>query len=114
MIALLAEAADSNSGLIGGMIGAVGSVGFAVWYGWHVTTKTIPAIVSDFRQERLLDRQDRIDDRLAQAAESRAYRDSIERLADAVVSLPCRSEGGFVVHDDHHPVDQSRIDTRKT
>lgn len=85
MIVLLADAAQnaSDSGLLGGLIGAAGGVGFAIWYGYHVTTKTIPSIVKDFREERLLDREEHKADR-------DTFATAIERLNTAVSALPCR------------------------
>lgn len=85
MIWLLAEASQSasDSGLMGGLVGAAGGIGFAIWYGYHVTTKTIPSIVQDFRAERALDREER-------NAERATFTNAIDRLNLTVSSLPCR------------------------
>ena len=42
---LLAESTStslSDSGIVGALIGAAGGGGFAIWYGWYTTTKTLP------------------------------------------------------------------------
>lgn len=85
MMNLLAEASQqaADSGLVGGLVGAAGGVGFAIWYGYHVTTKTIPSIVKDFREERALDRDER-------KAERDTFTDAVNRMNAAVASLPCR------------------------
>jgi hypothetical protein len=80
----------TDSGLIGGLIGAVGSVGFAIWYGWHVTTKTIPSIVNDFREERKYDRTERETDRKDREAERHEFTAALSGLTAAVKSIPCQ------------------------
>lgn len=84
---LIADVAQgsSDSGLFGGLIGAAGGIGFVMWYGYHMTTSVIPSIVSDFREERKLDREER-------EAERKEFSGAIGRLSDAVNSLPCRVE----------------------
>ncbi len=79
---LLAEAANDTSGLVGGLIGAAGSVSFAIWYGWYVTTKTIPKLVNDFREERAMDRAERKADR-------DEYKSAIRTLSETLNNIPC-------------------------
>lgn len=31
--------------------------GFSIWFGWYTTTKTLPKIVDDFREEMKLERE---------------------------------------------------------
>lgn len=70
MFQLLADTAISGAQMenISTWIGMVGSLGFAVWYGYHVTAVTIPKInadnnaltvklVSDFRDEMKMERE---------------------------------------------------------
>lgn len=35
------------------MLSTIGSIGFAVWYAWHTTTKTIPDMQASHKAERL-------------------------------------------------------------
>lgn len=35
------------------MLSTIGSIGFAVWYAWHTTTKTIPDMQNSHKAERL-------------------------------------------------------------
>lgn len=86
MLEVLAESTSDN-GLLGGLLGAAGGVGFAIWYGYHVTTKTIPAIVNDFRSERETDRLERA--RLLQAFhdEIQLERERDQRRADNSMEL---------------------------
>lgn len=37
---------------IANIASTVGSIGFAVWYAWHTTTKTIPDMQDSHRKER--------------------------------------------------------------
>lgn len=82
---LLADAASdlTPSGLIGGMVGAAGGIGFAVWYGWFVTTRTIPGLVKDFKDERVIDRQER-------RAERDEFKSALKQVVEAVQAVPCQ------------------------
>lgn len=40
----------------GPTITGYGSTGFAIWYAWYVTTKVIPDLVKQFRDEMQLER----------------------------------------------------------
>ena len=84
-LALLAEAEPLTNGVVGGMVGAAGGVGFAIWYGYHVTTHTIPALVKDFREERLADREERKEER-------EEFKQALTQVTDAVRNLPCQSK----------------------
>lgn len=86
MILILAQIAEASTagtvmgmdnGLLGGLLGAAGGVGFAIWYGYHVTTKTIPNIVGDFREERKLDREER-------RIEREEFSEALGKITDAV------------------------------
>jgi hypothetical protein len=52
IFAQVMEPSVSSSGLLGGLLGAAGGVGFAIWYGWYMTTRTIPKFLDDARIER--------------------------------------------------------------
>ena len=78
MMLLIAEATGINTDNLPSILSAIGSIGFAVWYGWYVTTKTIPKItdkhderiatlVQDFREEKEADRL--------------AFKEALERVA---------------------------------
>lgn len=87
---LLILIADANqggvdSGLLGGLVGAAGGVGFAIWYGYYTTSTLIPKLVSDFREERKADREER-------KSERDEFTGAIDKLSIAVGSLPCRIE----------------------
>lgn len=69
--------AEVSSDFIGTMIGAAGGVGFSVWYGWYITTKTIPQLVSEFRAEAKENRE-------ARASEIKMLEGSIRDLTTAV------------------------------
>ena len=67
MFVLLAQAANGDS--LSSWVGILGTLGFAVWYGYYVTAVTIPKIntdnnaliekvVRDFREEMKLERED--------------------------------------------------------
>lgn len=58
---LLAQAANAIPGIENFDIGPVASVGFAVWYGWYVTSRAIP---------RIVDKHDEAVSRVTQAFES--------------------------------------------
>jgi len=50
---LLMLAADvTDAGTILPAVSMVGSLGFAVWYAWYVTTVAIPKLMADHRAER--------------------------------------------------------------
>ncbi len=98
---ILGEIANGDSsGLVGGMLGAAGGIGFAMWYGYYVTTKTLPSIVSDFRQERILDREE-------SKATRKEFTDAIDKLSTAVGSLPCRDGSGHSLAV-RHPQEHSK------
>jgi hypothetical protein len=80
---LLAETNLDSTGIVGGLVGASGGIGFAIWYGWYVTTKTVPKLVSDFREERQLDRAERKQDR-------DEFKSAIRTVAEALSSVPCQ------------------------
>lgn len=53
MRTLLTIAADAvDSGSILPMVSMIGSLGFAVWYAWYVTTVAIPKLMDNHRAER--------------------------------------------------------------
>lgn len=93
---LLAFAESVNdltpSGLIGGMVGAAGGIGFAVWYGWHVTTKTIPSLVKDFKDERIIDRAER-------RSERDEFKSALRSVVEAVQAVPCQAR---MIEQAHH------------
>ena len=41
---------------IAAVIGALSGGGFALWYGWYMTTTTLPRVVKEFRDEADADR----------------------------------------------------------
>lgn len=41
---------------VGAVIGALAGGGFSLWYGWYVTTTTLPRVVKEFRDEADADR----------------------------------------------------------
>ena len=84
---LLAEQSTMSDGMLGGMVGAVGSVGFAIWYGWFVTTRTIPKLVSDFRAERTLDRNELASQRAISMDLARSGHDALNQVTRAVERL---------------------------
>jgi len=86
MFELLAAEATTHStpdGLIGGLVGASGGISFAIWYGWYVTTKTIPKIVEDFREERKLDREDR-------KSEHDEFKSALKAIVTTIAMVPCQ------------------------
>lgn len=74
-----------DSGLLGGLVGAAGGVGFAIWYGYYTTSTLIPKLVSDFREERKLDREEMNSFR-------HEFSEAVGDLSKAVRSLPCREK----------------------
>ena len=85
MIELIAtEDAIAPTGLIGGLVGASSGISFALWYGWYVTTKTIPKLVSDFREERILDREDR-------KSERDEFKSALKAIVTTIEMGPCRA-----------------------
>lgn len=91
-LTLLADVAPSapilsgggTDALLAGLVGSLGGGGFSVWYGWYVTTKAIPKIVEDHREERKLDREERV-----------SFQTAITQLTNAIGQLPCH--GGIPV-----------------
>ena len=94
MFELLAAEATTHStpdGLIGGLVGASGGISFAIWYGWYVTTKTIPKIVDDFREERKLDREDRKSDRDERKLERDEFKSTLKTIVTTIEMVPCQA-----------------------
>lgn len=56
---LLAEAGSTSGyeGAIGAAAGLLGGGGFSLWYGWYITTKTLPEQAALHREERQADQQ---------------------------------------------------------
>lgn len=51
MLMLLADAAPAMTGAdYAQILGAVGSVGFSIWFGYHTTSTTIPNMQKDHRE----------------------------------------------------------------
>src|SRR5690348_9449926 len=67
---------SASSGLIGVMTGAAGGVGFAIWYGWYITTKQMPQQTRDFAAtiEKICVQHDE-----QNTAESTRYRETTEK-----------------------------------
>jgi len=53
---ILFAAEEMNSLSITSIITAFSGGGFAIWYGYFITTSVIPRIVHDFREEMKLER----------------------------------------------------------
>ncbi len=53
---ILFAAEEMNSLSITSIITALSGGGFAIWYGYFITTSVIPRIVHDFREEMKLER----------------------------------------------------------
>ena len=70
--------AGGTDALLAGLVGSLGGGGFSVWYGFHVTTKSIPKIVADHQKERQLDREERL-----------SFQVSLKELTAAISQLPC-------------------------
>jgi len=81
---LAADDGSTPTGLIGGLVGASSGISFAFWYGWYVTKKTIPKLVSDFREERLLDREDR-------KSERDEFKSALKAIVTTIEMGPCRA-----------------------
>ena len=87
MLELLAAEATTSStpdGLVGGMIGAGSGVSFALWYGWYCTCRLIPKLVEDFRQERILDREDR-------KSERDEFKSALKAIVTKIEMVPCQA-----------------------
>jgi hypothetical protein len=76
LFALLAEAGGLDVTSITPVVSALGSVGFAIWFGWYVITKTIPDQQKEHRDQitELTERFDGITKSLLE--EMRANRDA--------------------------------------
>jgi hypothetical protein len=86
MLELLAEAPDplgSNS-FVSAMAGAFSGVGFSLWYGWYCTCRLIPKLVDDFRQERVLDREDR-------KSERDEFKSALKAIVTTIEMVPCQA-----------------------
>ena len=81
---LAADDGSTPTGLIGGLVGASSGISFALRYGWYVTTKTIPKLVSDFREERLLDREDR-------KSERDEFKSALKAIVTTIEMVPCQA-----------------------
>ena len=88
MFSILADIASQTAttgsdALLAGLVGSIGGTGFSVWYGWYVTTKAIPRIVCEHRDERKADRAERL-------AMHETFSAGVKELTAAINSLPCR------------------------
>lgn len=54
---LVAQTADHVPAWLAGIVSALGGTGFLAWFGWYMTSKTIPTIVADFRAEMKAERE---------------------------------------------------------
>lgn len=86
-VCLLADvdvASITGDSSIGAVIGALAGGGFSLWYGWYVTTTTLPRIVKEFRDEADADRKLF---REELAAERAARERDLLRIADRLAAL---------------------------
>lgn len=76
---------------VGAIVGALAGGGFSLWYGWYVTTTTLPKIVAEFREEANADRtmfQTQIQaEREMFRAEITAYRADLRTLGEQIDKL---------------------------
>jgi len=72
LIATDVQPIDLSSG--SALIGALAGGGFSVWYGWYITTTTLPKLIGYFREELALERA-------ARAADTKMLADRIDALA---------------------------------
>jgi hypothetical protein len=72
----------SGDTLLAGLVGTLGGGGFSVWYGYHMTTKIVPGLINDHREERALDREERLN-----------FQQNVKDLTGAINGLGCRQMG---------------------
>jgi hypothetical protein len=112
MWGLIADATDANYISVGS---ALGSVGFAVWYGWYVTTRTIPKIVEDHQltSDKVSSNHRAVVDKLVtefreeQREERRCFTQTLDTIANRFVCQPevnpgKRSYHGLPIPKDPH------------
>ena len=75
LILLADETAGGLNEALPGILN-LGGTAFAVWFGWYATTKTIPGIVKDFRDEM--------------AKEREFHQEQVDKLLTKVESVSCR------------------------
>lgn len=72
--------------LISYLVGSLGFGGVLAWYCWYVTSKTLPTLVQEFREEtqQIRDASDRQLERVLseQRSENEKYRATVERMVE--------------------------------
>lgn len=84
--------------LLKSLLGSAPGAVFAIWYGWHTTTRTIPQLVADFRAELGTQRafqQSQVDLYWKEHREENTLRrQEIKELVDAMHKVLEYSRGG--------------------
>jgi hypothetical protein len=62
---------DLSSG--SALLGALAGGGFSVWYGWYITTTTLPKLIGYFREELAIERA-------ARAADAKLLAEKLDAL----------------------------------
>lgn len=72
---------------IGAIVGALAGGGFSLWYGWYVTTNTIPRIVKESRDqsdaERTMFREEMAEYRRMKEEQLKSFREELKSERDA-------------------------------